>query len=66
MSTEYINFHGPDWARIKQYLEKKMEQKIGLLVGSRDHDESNRIRGSISMIKEILALENSARKADHQ
>lgn len=66
MANYGINFHGPDWARIKIHLEKKMEQKIGLLVASRDHDESNRIRGSITMIKEILALENSANRADHQ
>lgn len=66
MSNYGINFHGPDWARIKIHLEKKMEQKIGLLVASRDHDESNRIRGSVTMIKEILALENSANRADHQ
>lgn len=66
MSIEFINFHGPDWQRIKEHLEKKLEHKIGLLVGSRDHDESNRIRGNISMIKETLALENSARRADNR
>lgn len=58
--TEYINFRGADWAVIKLYLEKMLQNKIGLLIGCTSHDDSNTIRGAISAIKQILALESAA------
>lgn len=58
-----INFHGQDWAAIKQQLLSSREKKIGLLVSANDHDTSNRIRGAIAVINELLALEEAAIKA---
>ena len=58
----FINFAGQDWSLLKMYLDKKLDTKISLLVGESEHDESNKIRGAISIIKEILALEKAATK----
>ncbi len=57
---EGINFHGPEWATIKGWLLKAKETKTDLLVGAEDHDKSNKLRGALSMINEILQLEKAA------
>lgn len=59
----YINFHSSDWAAIKAFLLAKKEIKTSMLIGSTSHDESNQLRGSLSMITEILRLEEAAAKA---
>lgn len=61
-----INFYGADWAATKKWLLDSREKKIGLLVSATDHDTSNKIRGAISVINEILALEEAAIKAATQ
>ena len=50
-----------NWQVLKGYLLEVKESKIGLLVASTDHDESNRIRGAISLENQLLALEDAAR-----
>jgi hypothetical protein len=57
---DHVNFHGPDWTAIKLYLEQVKENKIGLLIQAKDHDTSNQIRGALSMIQQLLALESAA------
>lgn len=60
---EHINFHGRDWAALKMWLEQVKEKKIGLLVIEESHDKSNKIRGSLQLITELLALEKAANSA---
>lgn len=59
---KYIQYDGNAWQVLKQYLLAVKETKVGLLVNATDHDESNRIRGAISMIGQILALEETAKQ----
>lgn len=59
----YITFHGPDWTVLKNWLLEQEKIKIGLLIQAATQDESNKIRGSLSMIKTILALEDAAKQA---
>ena len=54
---QYINYNGQDWTALKLWLEGVQAQKIRLLVAATNHDESNKIRGSLAMIQQILALE---------
>lgn len=61
--TEHINFYGPDWTAIKRILLEKKETKTNLLIQADTHDKSNQLRGSLSVINELLSLENAARKA---
>lgn len=59
--TSYIQYEGQQWQVLKQHLLQVKESKIGLLVSATDHDESNRIRGAISVINQLLALEETAK-----
>lgn len=61
-----INFYGPEWAATKKWLLESKDKKIGLLVSATDHDTSNRIRGAIQLINELLALEEAALRAATQ
>lgn len=60
--TQYIQYEGQQWQVLKQYLLQVKESKIGLLVSAKDHDESNKIRGAILMINQLLALEETAKQ----
>lgn len=60
---EHIQFENRDWQVIKAWLLEKKERKIGLLIQAKDNDESNKIRGSLGFIQEILALETAATQA---
>jgi hypothetical protein len=60
---ETINFQGVDWQRLETYLKSLKEQKVGLLVSSTTHDQSNKIRGSIELILTLLALPKAAELA---
>lgn len=61
---ETIHFQGADWQKIKNWCAKQEATKIGLLLNpSCTHDEANRIRGGLTMLKQLLALENDAAKA---
>lgn len=57
---DYINFHGPEWAVLKAWLMTKQETQMGILTSDITHDTSNKIRGSLALIREILALEKAA------
>lgn len=58
--AQSLDVNTPTWKLIKTWLESKQETKIAMLVGSKEHDESNRIRGALSVIAELLALEKAA------
>ena len=66
MQTSYperkINYHGGDWAAIKEWLIEAKERKIGLLIQADNNDRTNQVRGSLSIIQEMLALEDAAAK----
>lgn len=61
-----INFYGQDWAAIKEWLLDSKKKKTGLLVSATDHDTSNKLRGAINLIDELLRLEDAAIKAATQ
>ena len=63
---QHINFAGSDWNALKLWLLATQENKIGLLVSADSHDKSNQIRGSLAMLREILALERAAEMAAQQ
>lgn len=62
----HMSFSGRDWQIIKKWLEETKAIKVGLLIAASDHDKSNQIRGSLSMIDSILALETAAQRAAYQ
>lgn len=55
----YIDFNGPVWRVIKMFLEEKKKTKTDLLIQADSHDTSNKIRGALQMINELLALEKA-------
>lgn len=55
---QYMEFQGATWKTLKTWLEEKKATKIGILISADTHDKSNQIRGALSIIEEILALEN--------
>lgn len=57
---QYVDFNSPTWKTIKAWLEEKKVIKTDLLISADTHDKSNQIRGSLSFINEILALEKAA------
>lgn len=60
---KYINFGGSEWTALRMWLKEKQEQKIALLISSDNADVSNKLRGSIGFIRELLAVEDAASKA---
>lgn len=54
---QHIQFEGATWRALKHHLEVTKQNKIGLLVAESDHDKSNRIRGAIQVIDQLLALD---------
>lgn len=58
--AQYIDVNSPTWKIIKLWLEDKKVIKTDLLIAEDSHDKSNRIRGSLQFINEILALEKAA------
>lgn len=60
---EAINYHSIDWQRLELYLKDLKEKKIGLLISSKEHDQSNRIRGSLEIISVLLGLPKAAEQA---
>lgn len=62
MLPENFQYDGYQWQVLKRYLLEVKETKVGLLVKATDHDESNRIRGALSMLSQILALEETAKQ----
>lgn len=62
----HLAFAGRDWQILKRWLEETKAVKVGLLIAATEHDKSNQIRGSLSMIDAILALETAAHRAAQQ
>lgn len=59
-SSPNINFAGPEWESLKRWLLQAKERKTDLLLRAETWDDSNRVRGAIAMINEILAHEKAA------
>jgi 1-aminocyclopropane-1-carboxylate deaminase/D-cysteine desulfhydrase-like pyridoxal-dependent ACC family enzyme len=55
-----LEINGPTWRLLRVWAKEKKQQKIDLLVSSGSHDTSNQIRGAITMLNELLALEHAA------
>lgn len=58
---EHINFHSIEWKVIKEYLKQLEEIRVGRLISETSHDESNRIRGSLQLLRDLLRLETAAK-----
>ncbi len=58
-----IAFQGRDWMLLKHYLQQQQATKISMLLSEESHDKSNKIRGSLQVIQQILALEDAAQRA---
>lgn len=58
-----INFGGRDWIMLRAHLEKMQKDKIGLLIGADTQEKSDKIRGALSVIQQLLALETAAPRA---
>jgi hypothetical protein len=54
---DLINFKGQDWHTIRAILKTMLSTSIDMLCSELTHDESQRIRGRIITLKDILALE---------
>lgn len=62
--SDVFNFRGPDWAALRAYLTEERDRKVSLLLGKADLDETNRLRGAINLIDQLLREEQAAaRKA---
>jgi len=55
-----MNYYGPEWESLKQWLLRTKERKTDLLVQASSWDESNKLRGALSLISELLAEEKAA------
>ena len=60
---EMLSFATHDWKVLKMWLLEQREQKVGLLIGASTQEQSDKYRGSIAMISQILALESAAQVA---
>lgn len=58
--AEHLDVNSTTWKIIKLWLEEKKKTKTDLLIAADTHDNSNKIRGSLQFINEILALEKAA------
>lgn len=63
---EHISFNGRDWVVLKAWLNEVKENKIGLLIRADTQEKSDKIRGTLAFIQEILALEKAATNAAAQ
>lgn len=61
MSFEGFNFNGSEWGALKKWLLTQRETKVGLLISAATQETSDKLRGSISMIDQLLKLENAAK-----
>lgn len=59
-SLTHFNFYGPDWTVMKNYLERYRAVQVAKLIGSKDHDDSMRLRGAIQLIDLLLIEEKAA------
>lgn len=61
-----INFGGRDWILIKATLKQLKETKVGLLIGARTQEQSDKIRGALGLIDHLLALEDAAKRPQNE
>lgn len=59
----YLNYKGQEWTALKMWLEEQKRNKVGLLIGAANHDDSNKLRGALQFIDQILALEKAAERS---
>lgn len=58
-----LNYFGSDWAVLKAHLNERRDVKVRQLIGCRDHDESNILRGELKFIESLLVTEEAALRA---
>lgn len=61
--SQYIDFNSETWRAVAAWADQTQQLKVKMLIGEPTHDKSNQIRGSLSMIGELLALEKAAKQA---
>lgn len=61
--TYKLNYHGQDWVILRTYLSERMESCMSRLCSDLSLDETNKVRGELSAIRDILSLESAAQWA---
>lgn len=56
----HISMHSPEWAVLKQWANRERELLVQKLVKTDSHDKSNKLRGAIEFIDQLLAVEKDA------
>lgn len=55
-----VTLHGPEWLAVKEWLEVKHEHTVRRLIKAKTHDETQKLRGAIELIDELLFVEQDA------
>lgn len=53
-----IDFKGPTWHAVRHLLQNMLADSIDMLCAEQTADESQKLRGRIMTIKDILAIES--------
>lgn len=61
-----ISPHSSEWAAVREELLNLRSTKVQQLIGAKEHDRSNELRGAIQLIDTLLYAEEAAIKAAHQ
>ncbi len=56
----FVNFGSHEWAAVKRYLLEVREQRVARLISPEDERSSDRLRGAISLIDQLLSEETAA------
>ena len=56
----HISMHSPEWAVLKKWALREKELLVQKLVKAETHDQSNKLRGAIEFINQLLAVEKDA------
>ena len=56
----FVNFGSPEWAAVKRYLLEVREQRVARLISPEDERSSDRLRGAINLIDQLLSEETAA------
>lgn len=58
---KHINFNGSEWHSLREWLAEQDSNKVSMMLGATTEKETNELRGAIKFIRQLLAIESSAR-----
>lgn len=58
----HVDFNGPQWAALKQWLTEQEATKISQMLGAENTDTMYELRGAVKLIRFLLSVETTARK----